>query len=185
MGEHDHVTADVERRIQQLEDIENVRRSKALYAIHFDEVVNGADDRSSRALLAQFTPDATWECDCFGRFRGRDEIGGFLEEYRRRVSFCLHYILGHVVTVAPDRATAHGRWITWEPMTVEGRAVLLAGHYEDELERAGQTWLFRTVRLEVAILTAYDQGWGRERIMADLTWRRPSSEGGAAPAPTG
>jgi SnoaL-like domain len=164
------MTSAAERRIQRLEDIENIRRLKALYATYFDEALNGGAEFPPRILLDQFTLDAVWESSSFGRFTGRDGIRGFLEDYRSRVSFCLHYILGHAIDIDEDRNAAKGRWITWEPMTLDGIAVLLAGHYTDEFQRSGEQWLFKSVRLDVAFLVPYDRGWAEQRIMPEWKW---------------
>ena len=164
------MTGDEERRIQRLEDIENIRRLKAMYATYFDEALNGGGEFPPRILLDQFTPDAVWESSSFGQFTGHDRIRGFLEDYRSRVSFCLHYILGHTIDVDEDRNTAAGRWITWEPMTLDGIAVLLAGHYSDEFQRFGEQWLFKSIRLDVAFLVPYDRGWAEQRIMPEWKW---------------
>jgi SnoaL-like protein len=165
-----NTTADPGRRIQRLEDIESIRRLKALYATHFDEALNGGSDFPPKLLLDQFARDAVWESSCFGHFTGHEGIRGFLEDYRSRVSFCLHYILGHAIDVTEDRSAATGRWITWEPMTLDGTAVLLAGHYNDEFQRSGEQWLFKSVRLDVAFLVPYDQGWAEHRIMPNWKW---------------
>jgi hypothetical protein len=165
-----NITAGPERRKQRLEDIESIRQLKALYATHFDEALNGGGDFPPKLLLDQFAPDAVWESSCFGHFTGHEGIRGFLEDYRSRVSFCLHYILGHAIDVTEDRSAATGRWITWEPMTLDGIAVLLAGHYNDEFQRSGGQWLFKSVRLDVAFLVPYDRGWADHRIMPEWKW---------------
>jgi hypothetical protein len=159
-----------ERRIQLLEDIEDIRRLKSLYATHFDKSLNGGGEFPSAELLDQFTTDAVWESEHFGRFEGRDNIRDFLLSYRKRVSFCLHFILGHVIDVADDRSTATGHWISWEPMTLDGEAVLLAGRYTDEYQHAGGEWLFKNVRLDVAFLVPYQRGWAEQRIPPDWKW---------------
>jgi hypothetical protein len=170
--EEEAVTDSPERRVERLEDIEAIRRLKSLYALRFDEALNGGQAFPPDALLDLFTPDALWESEPFGRFEGRDEIRGLLERYAQRVSFCLHFIVGHVIDVGDDRGSASGTWITWQPMTLDGRAMVLAGHYHDDFERDANAWRVKALRLDVAFLTPHDRGWATQRIPSDWKWDR-------------
>jgi hypothetical protein len=161
---------DEERRVTLLEDIESIRRLKGLYAMHFDDALNGGRPFPTEPVLDLFTKDAVWTSTPFGRFEGRDAIRGFFESYRRRVSFCLHYMINPVIDVAEDRLTATGRWHAWELMTLDGEAYILAGHYRDEYVRSDEQWLFKNVQLDVLYLTPWLRGWAKERIPADWKW---------------
>jgi SnoaL-like domain len=155
-------------RLQRLEALEGIRRLKALFATRLDDAVNKGAPLDP--VLEQFAPDAVWESELFGRHAGVDEIRAFLETYRARVSFCLHYIVGDIIDIADDRATARGQWISWEPMTLDGVAVILAARYFDDYRRAPEGWRFAAVRLEVGFIVPHDRGWAQERVPADWTW---------------
>lgn len=157
-----------ESRIQRLEDIEDIRRLKSLFATRLDDAVNNA--RPFDAALEQFATDAVWESRLFGRYTGVAQIRGFLEEYRARVSMCLHYVVGDIIDVADDRASARAQWMAWEPMTLDGQAVILAARYFDVYERSQEGWLFKTVRLAEGFLAPYGHSWAEELTPAGFTW---------------
>jgi hypothetical protein len=84
------------------------------------------------------------------------------------VSFCLHYVSGDIIDVAGDRASA--QWISWEPITLDGAAVIVAGRYFDDLERGPEGWRFARVRFDVGFVAPYGDSWARERIPPDWSW---------------
>jgi hypothetical protein len=161
----------VEGRVQLLEDMEDVRQLKSLYAKQFDEALNSGGSFPPDYLLRHFAEDATWESERFGRYQGRDELREFLVKYRERVSFALDFSVGHLIEIADDRKTARGFWTTWQPMTIDGEAHLLAGRYFDEYARIGEgQWVFTSVRLDVEFLTPYGKGWADERFPENWNW---------------
>lgn len=162
------MTNDTEPRVQRLEDIESIRLLKSLFATHFDDAVNdgGGFDR----VLEQFAPDAVWESEHFGTHSGAGELEAFFEHYRDRVSFCLHYVLGDIIDIADDRETAHGQWISWEPMTLDGQAVICAARYFDDYQRIAGEWRFKLVRMQVGFLAPYGDAWAPDRVPPDWKW---------------
>jgi len=60
--------AQLEQRVQALEDINAIRHLKARYAAYCDDQYN------PDALAALFAEDAVWESQGLGRFEGRDAI---------------------------------------------------------------------------------------------------------------
>jgi hypothetical protein len=161
---------DAEQRVALLEDIEDIRRLKGSFAMHFDDALNGGRPFPTAPVLALFIEDAVWSSTPFGKYEGRDAIRGFFENFARRVSFCLQYMMNPVIDVVDDRLTATGRWHVWQPMTLDGEAYILAGHYHDEYVRQDGQWLFKNVGLDVLYLTPWLRGWARERIPAGWRW---------------
>jgi hypothetical protein len=162
-------TMDEERRVLQLEDIEAIRRLKCEYAKALDKMVNDAGP--SHAVIDCFAPDAVWEADHFGRYQGSEGLNDLLDTYNRKVSFVLHFVLGQVITVAQDRSSATGYWTTWEPMTFEGKAMLLAGHYQDVYMRRDERWKIASSKLNVKFLTDYKVGWAEQRVSGNWHWQ--------------
>ena len=64
--------AQIEQRVQVLEDVNAIRHLKARYAASCDDQYN------PDGLAALFTEDAVWESQGLGRFEGREAIRAFL-----------------------------------------------------------------------------------------------------------
>ena len=63
--------AQIEQRVQVLEDVNAIRHLKARYAASCDDQYN------PDGLAALFTEDAVWESQGLGRFEGREAIRAF------------------------------------------------------------------------------------------------------------
>jgi len=63
--------AQLEQRVQALEDVNAIRHLKARYAAYCDDQYN------PDGIAALFTEDAVWESQGLGRFEGRDAIREF------------------------------------------------------------------------------------------------------------
>src|SRR5438067_11911393 len=61
--------AQLEQRVQALEDVNAIRHLKARYAAYCDDQYN------PDAIAALFTEDAVWESQGLGRFEGRTRSG--------------------------------------------------------------------------------------------------------------
>lgn len=160
----------LEGRIQWLEDVEDVRQLKSRFAKDFDRTLNSGGAFPQRSLLNYFAEDAVWESELFGRYQGHDEIWEFLGQYRKRVSFALDYSVGHLIEISADRQSASGFWTTWQPLTIDGNAHILAGRYHDSYAQISGEWTFTHVKLDVEFLTPYDQGWSNEKVPAGWQW---------------
>ena len=65
--------AQLEQRVQALEDVNAIRHLKARYAAYCDDQYN------PDGIAALFTEDAVWESQGLGRFEGREAIRAFLD----------------------------------------------------------------------------------------------------------
>src|SRR5713101_1964785 len=65
--------AQLEQRVQALEDVNAIRHLKARYAASCDDQYN------PDGIAALFTEDAVWESQGLGRFEGRGAIRAFFE----------------------------------------------------------------------------------------------------------
>jgi limonene-1,2-epoxide hydrolase len=74
----------IERRLQVLEDAEEIRNLKARYAALCDDHYN-AD-----GIAALFTEDAVWDSPGLGRFAGREAIRAFFQGAGEIISFAIH-----------------------------------------------------------------------------------------------
>src|SRR4029450_6990360 len=79
--------AQLEQRVQVLEDVNALRHLKARYAAYCDDHYN------PEGLAALFTEDAVWESQGLGRFEGRDAIRTFFRAPSQPFTFAIHYSL--------------------------------------------------------------------------------------------
>ena len=148
---------DMARRLQALEDVEEVKRLKARYCTLCDAPFD-AD-----ALAELFAEDAVWEADDIGRFEGREAIRGFFQNITERLTFAVHYVMNPVIDVEGD--TARGSWYLWEPGTVRGQnAIWISGSYQDEYQRVDGRWQFKHVHLSWFFRASVEEGWAKERM---------------------
>jgi bile-acid 7alpha-dehydratase len=134
--------ADLERRLQRLEDIEAIKQLKYRYWRHLD--LKQWDE-----LARCFAPDAT-VCYSSGKyeFAGVDAIMGFLSQAlgRARGSVTIHH--GHHPEIALlDAHTATGTWALYNYMfnAGENRGIRIGAYYEDRYVERDGAWLFQHI----------------------------------------
>lgn len=153
--------ADLESRVQRLEDIEAIRSLKMRYCDLCDRGYDAA------ALTALFTDDAVWDGGIFGRYEGERRIRRFFEATGGIVRFARHYVTNSVIDVAGESAT--GRWYLLQTATMPGedgdRAIWGSGRYDEVYIRTPEGWKFQSVVLDWAFWTPHDEGWVRLQFL--------------------
>jgi len=149
---------DLAARIQRLEDIEAIRQLKARWGETIDAGLGAAK------IVAMFAEDAAVDIERYGRHQGRVALTAFFSE--ARFTWMFHCFIPKVIEVATDGLSARGRWRLWELGTKPGSephdtgsAVWIGGDCDDDFVKIDGEWKFKTVRLKLAFITPYDQGW--------------------------
>jgi ketosteroid isomerase-like protein len=144
---------ELEARIQNLEDIEAIRRLKGKFAYF-------ADTQNLSGFMSLVADDAVWEFGPWGRYEGKEAIEGFsrdvtLETY----SLMLHHFYNVYIEVKGDTAT--GMWYFLVPASnrKKEKAEWLAGVYDEQYIKVNGEWKFKRVATEFKIVAAYDEGW--------------------------
>lgn len=158
----DRPDQDLARRIQTLEDVEQIRRLKAKYCAGCD------DDHNPDTLIALFHDDAVWEATSNGRFEGRDSIYGFFADLRAsgRIRNSAHHAINPDIEVAGDTATAHWRLIMLYTANVGHGEVeyhRIIGWYKETYRRNADTgiplpWRFQSLFCQVEENAPYPVG---------------------------
>ena len=144
----------LDRRLQRFEDIEALRNLKHRYCTYCD----GGYDADRLAPL--FTEDAIWDGGPLGYFSGRAAIHKFFVGCSKVVSFAIHHVTNSIIVVDGDRAT--GEWLLWEPMVFARsgeQAMWMAARYNDIYRRVDGEWRFAHVKLELRMLSPYEEGF--------------------------
>ncbi len=149
------MSQDFEKRLQRMEDIEEIKQLIARYA-------KAADHNGDPVMMAPcFTEDAVWNCEGIGRWEGRDSIvDGLRETCTVRLPWALHYMTQPIITVAEDGQTAAGEYYLWElaKVTPEGGGATedtwIGGWYESEFRKEDGVWLFNHIELILKLMSA-------------------------------
>jgi len=150
---------ELERRVQVLEDIEAIKKLKALYARACD--ANYDPDM----MMEVFTEDALWDGgEDFGVYRGRKAIYDHFKETSDMLTFALHYFVAPDITVEGNKA--HARWYLWQTATLKGnKAVWLAAFEDDKYEKIDGRWWQSEMKLRLNFMTPYEEGWHKTRVV--------------------
>lgn len=149
------MSANMERELARLMDIEAIIRLRSLYCYYAD-----LKDCDNWANL--FTEDGVFETDVFGIYRGRETIRAL-----QHLPFAVHYVMNPIIDVDGDRAT--GKWLLFEPCSFpvgnKRQPVWGMAKYEDEYRRIDGVWKFKHVKLMSHTWAPYEQGWEKQRII--------------------
>jgi len=148
-------------RVQNLEDIEAIKKLKARYTTYCD---NGYDPDGIASL---FTEDAVWDGGVFGKSVGREAIRKFFQGASKMLPFAIHSVMNPIIEV--DGNTAKGSWYLFQTCTfAEGdQAVWGAARYSEEYVKQGGQWKFKNLKVASEFWTPYDQGWAKKRFIQD------------------
>lgn len=148
-------SAELEKRIRILDDIEAIKRLKARYCAVCD------DDHNPAEITKLFAEDGIWEGADVGRHEGHDAIRRLFEGFRDRISFSQHNIMNPMIEVRGDQAKAS--WYFMGPFTFRkgNRQYWLAARYEDEYVKVNGEWKFKHLRAIGRMAAPYDKGWAK------------------------
>ncbi len=147
------------KRVQALEDLEEIKKLKVRYAKYID------DNFNIEKLGELFTEDAVWGSEEWGMFRGREVIKKYFAGVPKHMVFSCHRIVAPDITVEGDQA--HG---TWYGMTTgilsNGKGFWSSCLYTDEYKKVAGKWLMSSVKLSYFYRSPYEGGWAKDRHMA-------------------
>ncbi len=151
------MTASLEQQIQRLTDIEDIKQLKARYASACD------DDYNPDKLAQLFTEDAIWDGSILGYAEGRKGIHEFFAAASSLVPFAVHQVSNPIIEIDGDTAT--GEWFLWQPMVFQGDALWLSATHNDKYIRENGNWLYEHLKLNIRMLTPFDEGPAKTRII--------------------
>jgi hypothetical protein len=159
-------TLDTADRLQILEDIEAIRRLKALYCFLVDAAVAG-DLAKWDDFMTHFVDDAWIDFEGFGRHEGKQAVGRFYRDLvGASLSYSAHMVSNSLIEV--EGASARGSWYVHVPVTIRptNQAAWLQGRYQEEYVRVDGQWKWKSISTTFDFITPYDQGWVQARLVA-------------------
>jgi hypothetical protein len=150
----------LEQKVQQLEDIEAIRKLKAKYTFALDK-------RDWDTVLNCFTDDTYTDWGVFaggsGIYKGKQGVKQFFTvDVPKAATFFVHMVHNDLIEVNGNQA--RGRWYYEEPMTwaAENRAGWIVGTYDEKFVKQGGEWKIKEVKVTHFYQTPYDAGWVKE-----------------------
>jgi len=148
------VNGTLAQRIQQLEDIEAIRKLKALYCAACD------DDHNPEKLGALFAEDAVWEASSMGRAEGRRAIQKMLGDLGRSgvIRNSAHNVFNPIIEVDGDTATGHWRLLMlYTGIYPDGSLhhSRIIGWYREHYARIDGRWQYTSLYCEVEEAAPY------------------------------
>ncbi|MDI6796160.1 MAG: nuclear transport factor 2 family protein [Desulfatibacillaceae bacterium] len=151
----------LEKRITLLEDIEAIKRLKALYCFLVDDAVAG-DSSKALELVDLFTDDGWADFGDFGRFEKKEGLTVFFKDIvPGLLSYTAHMVHNPVIDIEGD--TARGRWYFEVPSTLKATnmAGWLQGRYDEQYIKTNGRWLWLSITARFEYATPFDQGWAK------------------------
>ncbi len=150
---------ELSKRVQALEDLEEIKKLKVRYAKY-------CDDRYNPEKLANlFTEDAVLDAAAFGQYQGRKEIRDYFANISRKIVFAVHRIVAPDITVEGDKA-----WGTWYGMTTalshKKEGFWLNSMYTDEYRKVNGQWLISSQKVHQFFRAPYEGGWAK-----NMSWK--------------
>ncbi len=138
--------ATLEQRITRLEDIEAIKKLKAIYCDICDDMHN--PDR----IGALFADDGIWESADFGKAVGPQAVRELFQNFQKMFSFSQHNIMNPIIDVTGNRATA--QWYIMGPwdQTEAERKTWMTLRYNDDYIKVGGEWKYQHLRVALRML---------------------------------
>ena len=129
-------SSELEQRITKLEDIEAIKRLKALYCDICD------DDHNPDRIGKIFAEDGIWEGAGFGKAQGPEAISKLFMTFQKLISFSQHNVFNPQIAIDGNRA--HASWYLVGPFTFreKGDARWIACRYEDDYVKINGQWKY-------------------------------------------
>jgi hypothetical protein len=160
---------EMEKRLQVVEDIQQIDRLEKIYGYYLDNGQNGK-------IVDLFSDNAeSVEISDRGVFKGKEGVRKFFVGYISHGQkqsdlkevphgrLVIHMQHQGVIDVAPDGRTAKGRWylLMIQAWPVEGRERSVIGHgvYENEFIKEDGIWKFQKMFMSLNFRSPIGEGW--------------------------
>ena len=151
------MNTELEKTVQRLADIEDIKQLKARYASACD------DNYNPDKLAPLFAEDAIWDGSILGYAESREGIREFFGNASSLVPFAVHQVSNPLIEI--DGNTATGQWFLWQPMVFGEQALWLSAVYNDHYVKQDGQWIYQSLKLNIRMLTPFEEGPAKTRII--------------------
>lgn len=160
----DHKKLELEQRLNQLEDIEAIKKLKYTYALCLDEGYDG--DK----VAELFVEDGLWSISGVGgTAKGKEGIRQHTNNLGRDIRWGQHNILAPVIEIAPDGLSAVGKFNLICLLTMgtseglnDDEAYVLSGKYKDKFVKIDGKWYFEELIGSIEQSSPWSEGWVKQ-----------------------
>jgi CDGSH-type Zn-finger protein len=160
-----HLVTELRGELQALKDRAAITDLITSYA-------RGCDRGNDPVMLAPlFTQDATWKCDGFGTYHGRETVAAALKAVAGvKIWWSLHYMISPKIDFDASGNRANLFWYLWEAATLpsteneEAESTWIGATYDAEAVRDNDRWLFSRIELKLNFASPYQEGWVKQRF---------------------
>ena len=151
---------EMEKRLQKLEAIDEIKRLKAKYS----QIVDGL---SKEKFEECFTEDGVWDLGPAGIVKGRKAIAEMFKTVPQFQTFSVHYFVQPEIIVDGNKAT--GKWYMWLPATqADGVAVWSTGYEDEKYEKVNGKWLIKELKLTPIFRAPFEEGWHKKNLVGPV-----------------
>lgn len=143
-------------RLSRIEDLQAIRDVIA-------EVNWVADHNQIDRVLDHLVEDVVLDVGEFGLYRGKAAVGDFYNRMMATFALRIHNISNQIIEL--DGTRAHSKCYWQAALEWQGRALIGAGTYHDELIKHEGRWLLATRTARVIYLSPLDEGWAKTRLV--------------------
>ena len=162
---------DLKERLQQLEDLEAIRRLKHYYYSNCIDRTLGGEKSAIEETISRFTDDIVADFTGFPLAEGREQVVDF---YVRAVplilSYSQHYVFNEVIDITGD--SAKGLWylncpVMFTEASPLGRETpgLIAGRYEEEYVKEDGVWKWRRIVALLDVMGPTEELWNGAKLL--------------------
>lgn len=151
--------AELEKRLQLMEDMEAIRQLKYTYVNYNDGGWKGPTHCFPDQVADMFAEDATWDGRPHsGYAEGREEIRKLFRGFQI-MPFMIHNVMNPVINVDGDTATGHWHAIVMATLP-DGTPQWALGLYNETYVRTAEGWKYKSLFFETMANVPYSEGWG-------------------------
>ncbi|MCH8813566.1 MAG: nuclear transport factor 2 family protein [Chloroflexi bacterium] len=154
----------LEERVQVIEDREEIRRLKGMYARYTDAKYD------LDGIVSLFTEDAVFDCTDFGAYQGHEAIREYYGVMQKNLTFTVHYHADEIIDIDPSGETATGSCYFLDFETVQGQPLLVAGTYEDQYKKVDGKWKVAHMKVNFLFRIDWNSDWVKERLVSGNTF---------------
>lgn len=157
--------------LQNLLDLEAIRRLKHYYYCHCVDRAIAGDRAALDETLSRFTADAVTDFTGFPLAEGIDAVRAFYTDtVLAFLGYSQHRVMNEVIDVAGERA--RGSWYLdcpvifreGNPLGVAG-AGLIIGRYEETYRREAGVWKWERITALLDVVAGSEQAWSQAQFL--------------------
>jgi ketosteroid isomerase-like protein len=146
---------EISKRLQQLEDIEEIRKLRFRY---HKFVNDGPRDRFDEL----YTDDAIVNIGYLSHYNGREEIRAGFARMPDQLAMLKQFIHNHDINVDGESATGYA-YFEAKYATFDEQSLVVAGRYDETYARTSAGWRISRTDVEVYFSVPLEKGWAKDR----------------------